>query len=514
MFQPSIRPWAGALRRGVVAAALVGLALAGCQTAPTRVPLTDVAVPLPRLPLPDLNLPGLNLPVLLRTQGDGNFASYDWPDAFLAMNTLLSIEYPYTEHKGIDWTERYERFAPRIAAAWEAEDEAAYYETLRQYAWSLYDRSVLLTDAPRVRDVRVGGSYGFALVRLADGAFFVRAVLPDSPAADVPIEPGARLLEWNGAPPEVALPDVPYWWDERPPATPEAGTRSRTRLLPRGPVGSTATLTFANPGAPAQQAMLTAVDDGYAMLDLFYPPVSLFDELDSPVQRETLAGNIALIDLHVFGPTLLTPFAGRAINRAVTAAIDAGAPAIIFDLRGNPGGDLRLVPEALQHFHDTPQLLAHAEYFAPDRRAFAVDEGERLEIAPALPFYDAPVVAMLDEHTAAAAEVFVYGLKRRGNVHVAGVERTAGTFAAGTRDIALPGGYYLTYPRGRLVDVAGQVVVEAGKDGEGGIVPDWRLARTEDAARKRFLEDTDWQREAVVERLLAEIASANPGEVP
>lgn len=131
--------------------------------------------------------------------------------------------------------------------------------------------------------------------------------------------------------------------------------------------------------------------------------------------------------------------APRAAAEALSALVAGGARRIELDLRGNPGGDLR-VAAALAGLFLEPGPVGG---FGPLELAIAASEPCRL-----------PLVVLVDEGTASAAEVLAAALLERGRATLAG-RRTAGKtwgleVALGPGEPRSVGRHALLGPRGAL----------------------------------------------------------------
>jgi carboxyl-terminal processing protease len=117
----------------------------------------------------------------------------------------------------------------------------------------------------------------------------------------------------------------------------------------------------------------------------------------------------------------------RVFSRAVPAAVhtgiallrEQGLTRLVFDLRGNPGGEL---PSALEVLRDLlPAGALVATLVDPD--------GDPIEYRARGDAYPWPAVVRVDEHTASAAELFAGSLQAHGRARVVG-RRTYGKSAA------------------------------------------------------------------------------------
>jgi carboxyl-terminal processing protease len=459
---------------------------AGCTT--TRIPLTDIDIPMIYIPLPDVAF--LKIPLLQR--GEVDLHGKSWTEAFEAMHLRIVQEYPFTERRGVNWNELYAEYAPEIARAQEADDEAAYYMALRKYIYCIPDGNMRISEESDYRKQAVGGGYGLSMMALDDGRVIAHRVFKDSPVAQAGMRWGAEILEWNGKPIRTALRETPIIWAARPPATEEGRFLAQCRLLGRAPVGTEARISFRNENSETPWvAKLAAVEDGLITLkgDRFDPEKHTV--MESPIQWKLLPGNYGYIRIFFEGPSWNTPFPTHVFKKAVSSFVEREVHGLILDVRENRGGDCTLPPQFLGHFFEDPRLYYDAMVFNPPTKSFEISKKARLIIEPADPYFEKPVIVLIDERTQHAGEGFPMALSSLPHVQILGFSGTHGSFGITGGDIAMPGGISLSYPVGRAVDLQGDILVDSGRDLQGGIAPDVRPARTRDLVYARFVENGD-----------------------
>ncbi len=117
------------------------------------------------------------------------------------------------------------------------------------------------------------------------------------------------------------------------------------------------------------------------------------DRIEIPtIETKTVGGDIAYVRLNTFNEN-----AGALVRDAVTAALEQKPSALIFDLRGNPGGLLRQAVEVASVFlpKGEPVLI---ERFSDGKEDIYVTED-----APVTT--DLPVVVLVNEGSASASEI-------------------------------------------------------------------------------------------------------------
>jgi len=210
------------------------------------------------------------------------------------------------------------------------------------------------------------------------------------------------------------------------------------------------------------------------------------EELDITVTR-------AVIDLQEvrsemlddgIGYIKLTSFTARAtglFSDALQGLLDQGATAIVFDLRGNPGGFIDAAQGIASQFIPSGELLFTVES-GDDVQEWRSDSG-------LLQSGDIPVVLLVDGGSASASEIVAGALKDHGRVTLVG----EATFGKNTvqiwNDLPNGGGLRLTTDR--------WFTPEHNSAAPDGIAPDEVVAGPEDPA-----SDEDPQLDRAVEILL------------
>ena len=260
-----------------------------------------------------------------------------------------------------------------------------------------------------MRRLREGTAF---LIRLADGRTIAH-VLVEGPAASQGIPWGATILEWNGIPVEDAVARTSVLWNWAPPATNESRRLAQLRLLTRAPLGTSATVVFQNPDAPATRtATLVSVDDKLETWRLAGPPQS-FNLTDINIEWRMLPQNIGYVKIRAEVPTLPQLLPDRVIQRAVAAFVQAGAKGVVIDVRGNPGGADKLVPRMMGFFVDARQFYTHTTYYDETTMGFERQDALALWTDPREPRFAGPIAVLVDEWCASACEgLALIGQKR------------------------------------------------------------------------------------------------------
>jgi len=167
-----------------------------------------------------------------------------------------------------------------------------------------------------------------------------------------------------------------------------------------------------------------------------------------PVTFEMLEGDVGYIRISEFAMN-----SGRDTVQAIDELLNDGAAGLIFDVRNNPGGALRELLLILDHLIPDGELFILVDYTGEENVHYA----RRAE------YVDVPVVVLVNEWSASAAEYFAAILQERDRAVIVG-EPTTGKGRsqrvfplADGRAVVLSTHRYLTPERVDLSEVGGIV---------------------------------------------------------
>jgi carboxyl-terminal processing protease len=448
--------------------------------------------------------------------GAGEDLSRDsWTEAFDQMNGILAQRYGFTEWKRLDWDALHAEFAPRIAAAEEANDGDAYHVALREYLFSIPDGHIIFEgEEMGLWRESIAGGFGLALIELDDGRVIAHILEAGGPAESAGMVWGAEILEWDGVAVGEAIGEVSPIWATLPPATQEGRRLAQQYLLTRAPVGTEVTLSFRNPGeGAAQTVVLAAIDDGLEPLYRSLGPEasrrmrqgmggdvggSFYGE---PPEYEILPEGYGYIRVHHVVLQEGDPDFVAIVERAVTEFVVQDVPGIIIDVRGNPGGNDDLVPQMMGHFFTEPDFYEYMHFDNWQTGLGFFDMDRPLTVEPKEPHYGGPVAVLIDQYTLSSGEGFPLLAQRLPQGHVVGGYGTYGSFGMCCATINLPGGFQLRYPSGQSQDASRGVQLDSDHNLQGGVVPDIRVPLTEETVYAMFVEKEDVVLQRAIEAL-------------
>jgi len=431
-----------------------------------------------------------------------DYSTLTWTEAFQAAHDKFSREYAFGEWKGVDWPGLYSRFMPRIIQAQANEDEKAYYLALHEYVCSIPDGHLSLgaqnaTVPTALGKELAGGGFGMAVAELDDSRVIAAAIVANGPADLAGMATGAEIISWGGEPVKTAIRQidvgaVPFkvltgaLGGENPQATLEHYRLEQARLLTRSPVGAGVQVEFKNSGSAASQtATLTAVEDDGKTFSLlnFARKADFSDQVEYRILPEGYGYVLVRMEHDLSNPGYPTRVF-QEFQEAITSFVAADVPGVILDLRGNYGGSDELAADLCGFFYAEPSFYEYQEYYDKRNGQFlriTIDDRpaivENISINPQTPYFDGPVVVLVNPGTISSGEGPAMCISRLPNGSVIGFHGTNGSFGMVGGDIKMPGEYTIGYPYGRSVDENGVIQLDS-TNGIGGVAPNPRVPKT------------------------------------
>ncbi len=269
--------------------------------------------------------------------------------------------------------------------------------------------------------IQTEGDYGGIGLEITERDDFVTVVspIPGTPGARAGIRPGDRIVE-------VDTVDIRGW------------TSQQAVEILRG-----------RPGAPVTIRVERPMVDG--LIDFTLERARI--QLRSVPFATLLEDGIGYIPLGVFNEG-----ATREVRAAADSLRDAGARALVLDLRGNPGGIL-------------DQGIGVADLFLPRRatvvetRGQAREQNQRLQTSGEDRYEGMPVVVLVDRGSASASEIVAGALQDHDRAAVVGTT----TFGKGSVQtlFSLTGGHVLKLTTARWYTPAGRSIERVVPAGAG-----------------------------------------------
>ncbi|MBI3791203.1 MAG: hypothetical protein HY275_10040 [Gemmatimonadetes bacterium] len=351
--------------------------------------------------------------------------------------------FPFRDIAGASWDHLMPAWIARMEASG---DSVAYALGVVAMVRDLHDSHGLVI-SPVLR-AHSGGALAPVRVRLLEGRPIITAFLDSVPQARNALAIGDEILEVDGRPARdvLARSDVPQGF-----STPQSEREARARFLLRGAEGTSVSLRVRGADGRARTARVDRIAEAALQWER---------ERAGPMIRR-LAGGIGYADL--------TRLAVSEVDSMF--ALLAGAPAIIFDMRGYPRGTaLAIAPRLAREPAQVAALLRVPVAASPD----ADETGDQV-VRQRIPSTDRPHFAgrtllLIDERAQSQAEHSGLFL-----------EAANGTRFVGSPTSGADGGItYVVLPGGVVVRITGEEVRHA--DGRPlqrvGLVPDLAVQPT------------------------------------
>ena len=351
----------------------------------------------------------------------------------------INEQYYDPNFRGVDWRAVGERYRPQAVSA---QTDAEFYGVFEQMLAELRDGHTVFEQPPPPGASGEGGPRGSVGVKLGDaeGRVVVVEVEPGSKAEGLGVRPGQLLREVNGRPVEEHVAFI---------RSKIAG--SSTERLFR--LNLLSALLYAGFLAKPRALGLTDFDGREFTVELAEearraePPNLASRRLDS---------GFGYIRFRSWTPPVQDEF-----GKALAALRDA--PGLVIDLRGNGGGEARVVQEITGNFFAretySGSILTRSR---PPQKSYT---------RPSPNPYRGPVVVIVDEESASASETFTAFMQESGRARVVG-RQTAGSTLGRTGFREFKGG-------GRLHFSTRSYVTPSGRELEGvGVSPDVTVALT------------------------------------
>ena len=368
---------------------------------------------------------------------------------------------------GLDWNKVREQYEPRAAAA---KSDTEFYDVLRQMLGELHQshfniippEAIVEDDSAEPKE----GGIGIDL-RLIDGHAIITRVEPRSKAEAAGLRTGFEIKQIGDNPAEKVIDSF---------AKSKESTSITTLRITR-------TLLSRINGAPETTIRIAYLDERdqphettitrERLKGEMSPRMGNFPPQYSEIEVTRLAGGIGYVRFNVFVISLMDRI--RTAIRSMT-----GAPGIIIDVRGNPGG-LGGMASGIAGVLENAQTSLGTMHMRSGHVNFAV--------FPQPNPYLGPVVILTDGGSASTSEIFAGGMQEIGRALVVG-ERTTGA--------ALPS-FFQKLPTGALFQYAiGDFKTPKGALIEGrGVAPDVEVKLT----RRSLLDGRDAQLDAAIEQI-------------
>ena len=364
---------------------------------------------------------------------------------------------------GLNWKDVHDRYLPLIEAA---EIDEEFYDLINKMLWELKvsHNNIVPPGSFALYEplVFAEGSTGLDF-RMLNGKAVIISVKPGSPAHEADLRPGYLIQAIDGISVEEIVHEAELRL--RPPYNSSNNIATITKaILGRlfGASGKEVLISYTNErGEKSEKIIIRTKRDGVSV----GPAGMFFFALD--FEAKLLDNGIGYIRLN----TLQPQFADQ-ISMTIKSMGEVNG--IIFDMRGNSGGEIEEIPSL---FLKERTLL----YLSRSR------SGEtKVYFDPAGEVYNGPLVLLVDQLSGSASELLAACLQEIGRAAVVG-ERSPGSVMEMDKKIFGNGAIFM-YPVAQLITPNG-IVLEGH-----GVVPDMEVGLN----REMLLEGVDSQIDSAI----------------
>jgi C-terminal processing protease CtpA/Prc len=403
-----------------------------------------------------------------------DYSNDSYSVAFQKLVDFAKTNYAFNDipGKAPNWDQLYAQLGPQVKTAETNHDATAFYQALSDFTLAFTDGHSDLVGGQIGRQVRskaYSGGYGFSILETNDQKEIVVFVTQGGPAEAAGMKVGAEVTQFNGTPILDAISKVKPQIDQGF-STDNARRYQQVRYLTRAPLGTTASVTFTNPGEASQTVNLTTVPetDSFSYTSVYrdYDPNAL------PVEFSILPSGVGYIKMNSFDDDLNLII--RLFQRALTTFQANQVPGIIIDMRTNPGGSQL----GLAGFLTTNTIhVGQLEYFNTNTGKFEPFGPPNDFTANVEQYKFNKMVLLVGQGCASACELEAYGFSQVPGMIVVGQRPSAGVEAeVGRGQFNLPEGMSFQMPTGREILPDGSIFLE-GK----GVQPTVKVPITADS---------------------------------
>lgn len=368
-------------------------------------------------------------------------------DSFELIWSTLRDRYWDASMAGVNWQAIHDRYLRKVRAADKPEEAkqlmsemierlpSSHLALIPEWAYEAHDSHSSSQNPAKPEDSEATGEGSTGLtVTVIDEAAVVEAVEKDSAATESGVRTGWKIESVDGKPSKELFRAIKM--------TPGDAKASLIAEIVQewlsGPIGTRVHVSFTRgDGASAAYDIVRRVAEGKLVEFGNLPPEHVC------MEHRKLANGVGYIRLNVFlDPVSVMPEMERAIHEF------HDAPAVILDLRNNPGG-LGVMAMGVAGWFVSKEGLELGTMTGRD-----VDM--KFEINPRLEAYTGRVAILVNGQSASTTEILAQGLQDLGRARIFGT-RTAGA-ALPSDIIELPDGDRFQYPEANYVSVKGRVL--------------------------------------------------------
>ena len=449
---------------------------------------------------------GMGQSNLQRDQTTFDYSDLSWTESFDSLHACMSLRYPYTELKAVDWQEKKTFTRPYIVEAQNNGDTIAFIKYLFEYLYQIPDGHIdLVGDLDGFKQSTIAGTYGFNMVPIDDGTVVASFVPEESPAYAAGLRSGDQILKWNG----IRIDSVgnkEYLNYFRNYATTEGRMFSRYLMLSRDMVNSVAEITFQSNKSKVESTFtLTAFDDSMEMYYIGLFNTAQIPNMDSLVYYDVLENNVGYLYIGAEAAEGTTPEEIMQsqdfikVQDAITYFNDNNIDKLIVDLRFNLGGNDMQAAVMMGLFYENSSFYEYITGSYDDDYEIIYT----LMTEPLTPKYEGEIAVIVDPNCISTGEGVAMMFQRLGNAQIVSHWGTNGSFGmVDYEPVFMPAGLAVTFPQGKSLNENYVIQLDSDSTLSGGITPDNKIPITIESVILQWEEGRDVQLEYAQSLLL------------
>jgi len=435
-----------------------------------------------------------------------DYSNLSWTESFDSLHACMSLRYPYTEWKAVNWPQKETLMRPHIVEAQNSGDTIAFIKYLFEYLYQIPDGHInLLGGLDSFKQSIIAGSYGFNMIPIDDGKVVVTFVPEESSAYTAGLRTGDQILKWNGTHID-SVGNKEYLNYFRNYTTTEGRMFSRYLMLSRDSVNAIAEITFQSNQSKVESTItLTAFDDS---MEMYY--IGLFNtaqppNMDSLVYYDVLENNVGYLYIGAETSEGTTPEEIMQsqdfikVQNAITYFNDNNIDKLIVDLRFNLGGNDMQAAVMMGLFYENSSFYEYITGSYDDN----YDIIYTLLTEPLAPKYEGEIAVIVDPNCISTGEGLAMMFQRLENAQIVSHWGTNGSFGmVDYEPVFMPAGLAVTFPQGKSLNENHVIQIDSDSTLSGGVSPDNKVPITVENIILQWEEGRDVQLEYAQSLLL------------
>jgi len=435
-----------------------------------------------------------------------DYSNLSWTESFDSLHACMSLRYPYTEWKAVNWPEKETLIRPHIVEAQNSGDTIAFIKYLFEYLYQIPDGHIdLVGELDSFKQSTIAGTYGFNMLPVDDGSVVVSFVPEESPAYVAGLRSGDQILKWNGINID-SVGNKEYLNYFRNYSTTEGRLFSRYLMLSRDPVNASAEITYlSNQTKVESNITLTAF---YDYMEMYF--IGIFNtaqppNMDSLVYYDVLENNVGYLYIGAETSEGITPEEIMqspdfiTVQEAISYFNDNNIDKLIVDLRFNLGGNDLQAAVMMGLFYENASFYEHITGSYDDNYEVIYS----LWTEPLTPKYEGEIAVIVDPNCISTGEGLAMMFQRLENGQIVSHWGTNGAFGmVDYSPVLLPAGLAVTFPQARSLNENYVIQLDSDSTLVGGVQPDIKVPLTVENVILQWQDNIDVQLEYAKNLLL------------